>query len=239
MGMLKSYLLERVTQLMKAETLNELTSDDYDAAITDAVREYSTEYPYYTVAEMTPDTSGFYVLPDDYESDFSSILEIEYPKDQSPKEVIDSRDYRTELTVEGLRLRFEESNPTANFYIRYKTSFSFDGDGASEIPTKHTLCLAYLVCSILSWQLSARFATKTNSNIRNIAYANFEGRVDEWDERAKRYHEMYEKMIRKFVSTDERALDYQGNGTMIQLTFDDRPSFDWRDNTWINTTSQR
>jgi len=146
---------------------------DYDLAIRQARIYYSRAFPYKKIGSETGDGSTYeWTLPSDYYPDFSTILEVRFPADESGERemtiLTPKTGYDVFQTTTGVwKLRLLDSTPTATETVKYvyTTIYSLTTI-ASTLPSELaeqsvTFAAAALVCE----QLSAYYAQSIDSTI--------------------------------------------------------------------------
>ena len=159
-------VLVRDRELIVGET-------DYDLAIRQARIYYTRAFPYKKIGSQTGDGSTYeWTLPSDYYPDFSTILEVRFPADQTSERrmsiLVSKTDYDVFQTATGTyKLRLLSSTPTATETLKYvyTTIYSLT-ETTSTLPSdlaeqSVTFAAAALVCE----QLAAYYAQSVDATI--------------------------------------------------------------------------
>jgi hypothetical protein len=173
-------------------------NDIYDDYIQEAIKEYSRRNPdraIYTHVVVTGETNVF-DLPSDWEEDFSSIINIEYPVEYYPPQYIDEKYYEVVRIDTGLVLRFID-NPYPGigqtFWVRYTKRHSVT-TSASTIPTAHEEAVANLSISKVCQAIANFYATTTDSSM-SADVIDYQSKAAEYNSRSKAHRELYEELM--------------------------------------------
>lgn len=191
-------ILRRVKRFCKADALEVITKDDYKDSIEDAIEFLSNDKPEHKCVSLANSSDGFYDLPDDYDTENSRITEVEYPIDENPKCVVEGVYFEVDQFPTGYKLRFNLNNPSDTFYLRYTIPYTLEDDGTSNVPDKEVITVAFKASALVCEILASHFATKTDSNLPELAeMIKYDGRVGEWARRAAHYEKLYQARIAK------------------------------------------
>jgi hypothetical protein len=143
-------------------------------------------------------SDNWHSLPTAWEVGFSSIKEIEYEIEQTPKRTLDKKDYYVSLMSTERKLRFDRNNPTNGdtFWVRFWTRHSFDSDGNSEIPVADETALSFLVMSNYCDAFADHYASRADPNLSEVEAISQPNRVAEWSDKAKDWQAKYEKELK-------------------------------------------
>jgi hypothetical protein len=192
--------------------LANFTQADRDEIINDAIREYSLVRPCLTTQIVTGTTQDWYSLPSDYEDGFSSIVEIEYPVENSPKDVIDPKYWAIEQMSDGKYLRFDENNPGAGniFWVKF-TKRQVLTNGTSDIPDSDLNPIAYLATSLMCEALADFYGSRADANLTEVEIPGFTSRVGEFTEQARKWRKKYDALVKQSVTGTFGQIDFLQN----------------------------
>ncbi len=198
-------LLSRTNQLLKFTDTTNLTTADRRDLIVKAIHEYSVRRPYFGMYAETAGSNSWYTLPSDFEDGFSSMLEIEYPIQQTPKSII-NQDYWyiDTMIVSGSAvrvLRFSSRAPTntETFWLKYTKRHTFDSSDNSTVPNADEIGVAYLCCSLFCAALADHFASRADGNLTEVEVPGLTTRKDEYQSMASTWFAKYDKLITQVV----------------------------------------
>ncbi len=194
-------LLARTNELLKnTDTVNLTTADRRDLIVR-AVREYSIRRPYIGMYAETAGSDNWYTLPSSYEDGFSSIIEIEYPIENTPPDTIDSEDYKIDTMIISSTttrvLRFINNSPTSGevFWWKYTIRHTFDSSDNSTVPDADELGVAYLCCSLFCNALANHYAGRADANLSEVEVPAMTTRKDEYQSMASTWWTKYDNTI--------------------------------------------
>jgi hypothetical protein len=151
------------TQRKVKDTSSRLTApDDFAAAVSAALARYSRHNPKKAVDDLTGDGSHDLDLPDDWETDFSTIISVEYPVDEVPAELVDDRDWSLYLSPDGLVLRLSQNEPAADESVRLTYTVS---RLEADVPSGDQDAVACLAASFCCELLASIFGYSGDSTI--------------------------------------------------------------------------
>jgi hypothetical protein len=209
--------LERLLNLANnnlQDSTNNLATADRQELVKKAVIAYSKRQPYVTIQAYTGNATGFYAKPTGWDDDFSSFREIEYPVEQSPKQLIRRSDYDLELTPTGDQLRFFQNKPGDNktFWVRYTAAHPIDSDSNySTVAAKDAEGISYLATALMCGALASFYATKANSNLANVDIVGYATRTQEYKGLATHWAKLYDKAIRETITGKHDYIPFISN----------------------------
>lgn len=114
-------LIDNVVAMVKDSSGKLVNPDDYNAAISTAIKTYSKHRPDQAVVDIQGNGTGDYDLPDAWVEGFSSILSIEYPIGESPEMLLESDEYKIYQTPTGkkIRLLYEKLDSSRSFRVTF------------------------------------------------------------------------------------------------------------------------
>lgn len=151
------------------------TSTIYDTYIQEAVKQYSKRRPRKMIYAhtVTSNEGSIFELPSDWETDFSWIINIEYPinttepKTKFPPQILNPKAYEVQQIPAEYRIRFLETPyPTAGdeFWVRYVIRHTVSAS-LSSIPASDEEAVSNLAVHYAAAALARRYATTTDSSI--------------------------------------------------------------------------
>ena len=113
-------MLAEITERSNDFLLHEGTTDYVnlsatrrDRAIQNGIISYSRLRPLEDLYAETATSDNWYDLPVEFERGFSSIVNIEYPIEETPTSLLDDKNYGIEQMATGWKLRFYSSAPAS------------------------------------------------------------------------------------------------------------------------------
>lgn len=209
-----SDILKRTNDLLKYTDTTNLTTADRRDIIVDAVKEYSIRRPYFGMYAETAGSNNWYTLPSDFEDGFSTMIEIEYPIQNNPKDTIKDEYYSiTEMIISSVAtkvLRFNFNAPTEGevFWWKYTKRHVFDSSDNTTVPLADKLGLSYLCCSILCTALADHFTSRADANLSEVEMPGMTTRKDEYQSMAQTWWTKYDKTITQAETGVEGYVDF-------------------------------
>ncbi|MDY7033990.1 MAG: hypothetical protein SVY10_19015 [Thermodesulfobacteriota bacterium] len=151
---------DRIIDKVKDDSGKLTNPDDYDRNINEAVSRYSRARPRIIAEDITGDGGHDYNLPTGWDEDFSTVLQIEFPVDNVPADLLEAEDYTIYQAVTGKKLRLLSDAPSATESFRVTHTALRD---ATTIPDADIDALACLAASLCCDDLANAFAQVSNS----------------------------------------------------------------------------
>lgn len=160
---------------------------DLFSAAAEALNRYSKARPLEVVADLPGTDSHDCALPAGWQDGFSTFVQVEYPIDSVPAEIIDRRFYQLYAAPAGKKLRIWNTNPTADEFVRltYTTLHT-----EATVPSVDVEAVANLAASICLRQLAAAFGQTSDSTI-NADVVNYRSKSDEFRRLADSFESLY------------------------------------------------
>ena len=201
MGLTLDTLYAQANRLLlnnDSHALGILSEADRKLLIKDVIRVYSKKRPLVQLEAYTGTSDDWYDLPAAWDDGFSSIYEIEYPIENSPKDTIAEKDYYIDLMSGGKKLRFNRNNPKADatFWVKFLIRHTFDSLGDSEIPESDQTAIAYLIMSIWCEAFATHFASKADPSLAEAEAITYTSRVDEYTGKARDWNTKYNNELK-------------------------------------------
>lgn len=205
MGVTLTQLLAEANNNLQYADTTILTTAERENACKKAAQEYSRIRPNPLLQAYTGvgGDAPYYDLPTSWDQGFSVILEIEYPINRVPKEIIRQRYWSIDLRPTGRQLRFGTVNPATGetFWVKYTGSHSFDSSGNSFIDDTDLYGLSYLATSIMCQMLATFYAEKADPNLPNAEIVEYKDRVDEYTKKARDWKKKYHSEIKSDLTS--------------------------------------
>lgn len=197
MGLSRAEILQSVRNNLKYRDNLVLPDGDYEDQIEDSVITYSRHRPQRRVARVSGAQVGLYELPAAYEDGFSEIIEIEYPINEAPKAVIDPKNWYTDDTEDGLRLRFDFGNPGLgrDFLLKYTARHTSDSMGNTSVPASDREVFSWLVTANICLALASFYGGKANPSLPNAEVVEYANRVEEWTNLGIEWQKKFDKYV--------------------------------------------
>jgi len=176
-----------------------LSSSEKDLFINEAVRTYSADRPRKQVHEITGDGAAYdFQLPNDWETGFSQVLEVEYPAGEQEPVYLDDNDWTVYQSISGEVFRFLSEVPgngekalltyTVSHTLTASTSTIPDSDMDAVVNLAGALCCFALsrklnqtmdatleADSVNLWRQASHYERKGN-RLLELYTAHLEGR---------------------------------------------------------------
>lgn len=164
-----------------------LDLSDYDYAATEALNRYSKVRPRAVVVDVSGSGSYDCDLPDDWIDGFSDMLQVEFPVDRFPANVIDRRDYSIYAGPNGKKLRILIAQPDTDEMVRQTYTLMHT---EATVPSVDLEAVANLAASICLRQLAAAFGQTSDSTIQADT-VNYRSKADEFRRLADSFEGLY------------------------------------------------
>ncbi len=214
MSVTLTQLLAQAANHLKFKDTTIYTDEQREDACVSAVKEYSRRRPNPILeAYAGIGDDPFYDLPTAWDESFSTIVEIEYKIEQTPKQIIADKYWSIDLMSGGKKLRFNASYPADDetFWIKYYGLHTFDSSGSSDISDADLTGLSYLATSIMCQELSTFFASKADPNLPNVEVVEFTSRVDEYNKKSSSWMKKYNETIKSDMNCTWASIDFIDN----------------------------
>lgn len=165
--------------------------DDLVSAATEALNRYSKARPFEVVVDLPGSAGHDCDLPIDFIDGFSSILQVEYPVDRIPANIIDRADYSIYATPTGKRLRILIAAPAVDEFVRQTYTILHSEDS---VPAVDLEAVANLAAATCCRQLAVAFGN-TNDPIIQADVVNYRSKGDEYARRAKELETLYKNHL--------------------------------------------
>ena len=179
---------------------NQVTDDEVDQFITEAVNEYSKLFPRKMVKDITSAASQYdYDLPDDWDVNFSYIYSLEFPQGKQNAVFYEKDDY---TVYNDEKLRFLKNTPGSAETIRlvYFIPHSV-GESASSIPSINEHSVSNYAAALCLEKLANKFA-KTDNPSANMQFIDYQNKSDIY---AKRARELKKLALDSWGSGDKKS----------------------------------
>lgn len=163
----------------------EITPEDYEAAVVEALKTYSRHRPRHVVEDLDGTGGHDIPLPADWAEGTSTVVSVEYPVGLIPEELLDSRDYRLYRAPDGLVLRLLTVTPPVTDTVRllYTTLHT-----EATLPGADEEAVANLAAAVCLRQLAARYGQTSDPTI-GADVVNYRSKADEFRRLAQAYEE--------------------------------------------------
>lgn len=176
-------LIDLIRSNIKDDSGKLTDPDDLINAATQALNRYSKARTLEVVVDIAGNGTHDVDLPIDWIDGFSSILQVEYPVDQVPAEIIDRRDYHIYTSPLGKKLRIITKTPTAAQSVRQTYTILHSEDS---VPASDIEAVANLAASFCLLQLAAAYGNATDSTIQADSVQR-QSKIDEYRRLAKEF----------------------------------------------------
>jgi len=164
-----------------------LDISDFDYAATEAINRYSKARPLEIVEDVLGSGTYDCDLPEGWIEGFSNILQVEYPADRVPANIIDRRDYSVYASPTGKVLRILIAQPDTDENVRQTYTILHSEDS---VPACDLEAVANLAASICLRQLAAAFGQTSDSTIQADT-VNYRSKADEFRRLADSFEKLY------------------------------------------------
>ena len=142
-----------------------ISSTQRDSAIDQAVQRYSGDRPRPVVVDATVAAGPGLDLPAGWQSDFSTIVSVEYPIGSRPPVFLEAADLRLYESPLSVQIQLpDDVNVGDSARLTYTQRHAVD-DSTDTVPLQHRLAVSYLAAAILSGQLANYYATSGEPTI--------------------------------------------------------------------------
>jgi hypothetical protein len=170
------------------DTAGILTTPQKDAALTEATKRYSMDYPTTAVAPLVGDGVTFsFPLAAPFSAGFSQMIAVEYPTGQQVPVFLEPESYIVVGSTVRLLTMILPLGDTANATY---TALHTLSEAEDSIPAHHEEWVAWLAAAICCRQLAAYYAQTSESTLGADA-AYFRSRSAEYLALAKSYELTY------------------------------------------------
>ena len=144
-----------------------IVTAERDRAITAAVERYSKDRPRQTAEDLTPTSANVLPLPSTWVTDFSTLLSLEYPIGNVPRDLIEQDRYEfyrntTAVVIQLLdAVAVAASNTRATYTIKHSVTTTVD-----TIPVGDREAVAGYAAAALCDELAALYSGGTDSTIQ-------------------------------------------------------------------------
>ena len=182
---------ERQTQ----DNASVLSTEDFQAAVLQALEEYSKRRPLRKLYDMAGDgTTVLFALPTDWQDRWSTIVSIEAPQGQTPPSILADTAYRLDWDIVGattvLRLRFITAPPSGTTARMLYTT----GHTASTLPSIHNGAVQSLAASLAVQWLAQRYAQQTETTL-TVDLADREARSRLYAARSQELRKIFDEVV--------------------------------------------
>lgn len=176
------------------DTVPKIAHWQRDAAIVEALKRYSLDYPAEAVATITGNGAAFsFPLPSDFDPALSQIVRVEYPVGRQTPTYLDADDYGcyTDPTTGAKQIRFYSLILPAGApaVLTYTVAHVVDEDSTT-VPTLHEEWVAWLAAAVCYRELAAYYAQTSESTL-GADGAYFRERTTLYLSLAKQAEEVY------------------------------------------------
>lgn len=173
-------------------------SDEYDLAIKAALSIFSLHEPTRLRSAIDGNNSSVYNLPDEWENEFSQILQIEYPLEQIPSIFLHPDEFELyQSTSESWKILIYGNIPSSESFGLYFTALR----SPISIPNSHIEAFTWLCASLWLSKLANSYITSTDSSI-NIDTVDYKDKASQFRSQAKYFLKMY----REFMGINEEGV---------------------------------
>ena len=180
-------LIDMIRPKIKDDSGKITDPDDLILAATEALNRYSKARPLEVVVDIPGAGTYDVALPIDWIDGFSNILQVEYPTDRVPANIIDRRDYSIYATPTGKVLRILIAQPDTDENVRQTYTILHSEDS---VPACDLEAVANLAASICLRQLAAAFGQTSDSTIQADT-VNYRSKADEFRRLADSFEKLY------------------------------------------------
>ena len=139
-------LIDLVKSKVKDDSDRLTDADDYQPAVAAALERYSRHRP----LEITQDLAGTnghdLALPVGWAADFSRLVQVEYPVDQVPEEILSADHWKIYRAPSGLKLRLRYEEPSDGESVRVTYTMPRNEADIAATDTDAVACLAASIC---------------------------------------------------------------------------------------------
>lgn len=171
-----------------------IASEDRDQAIADAVLHYSVDRPRAVVVDVVSAGGYRLALPAGWLSDFSRIVQLEWPVDDDAAELslVDLTEVDIYRAPSGQQIRMPVSVSDGETVRLTYTAHHLVDAVDDTIPLTHRMPVVCFAASILCRQLAAYYTTEGEPSI-NADTVDHRTKSDRWRSLASDYLKRYEK----------------------------------------------
>ena len=162
-------------------------SDAYDRHIMGGLDIFSKDYPYILLVSVTGNNTYLYATPTGWINEFSQILSIEFPIDETPPCYLFNDRYEVINTATDtwkILLKDDAPSSTQSFKVRFTAQRD-----ATVIPAGYIEAFNWLVSALACTELATIYVNTTDSSINADASNPFEA-ADGYADRASVYMQM-------------------------------------------------
>lgn len=137
-----------------------------DAAIAEAVEQYTNKIPRVITALVNAISTGFYALPTDWTRQ-SRIVSVEFPINQNPPSYLNRKNWALRRTESGDTLVLL-SNPSSSFRLSYTAKHS--SADLTTVPAEHVAPIAKMAVAAACEAFAAKYAGSVSNNLDAVNY---------------------------------------------------------------------
>lgn len=181
-------LIDYIRSKVKDDSGKITDPDDLLNAATEALNRYSKVRPHVPLPVDIPGSGSYDCdLPIDWIDGFSDMLQVEFPVDRVPANIIDRRDYSIYAGPTGKKLRILIAQPDTDEMVRQTYTILHSEDS---VPAVDLEAVANLAASICLRQLAAAFGQTSDPTIQADT-VNYRSKADEFRRLADSFEGLY------------------------------------------------
>lgn len=184
-------LIDLIRSKVKDDSGKLSDPDDLTSATIEALNRYSKARPLEVVADLPGTDSHDCDLPSDWVEGFSTFVQVEYPVDCVPAEIVERRFYLLYASPTGKKLRIMIANPTVTEFVRLTYTILHS---ESSVPSVDLEAVANLAASICLRQLAAAFGQSSDSTMQADT-VNYHSKADEFRRLADSFEGLYKSHL--------------------------------------------
>lgn len=150
--------------------------DDYLPSIAAALERYSKHRPDEDAADLAGSGGHDLALPEAWIEGFSRVVQVEYPVDQVPEEILPAGHWKLYRSPAGLKLRLPYETPSAAESVRVTFTVTREEATVVDGDLDAVACLAAAICLRT---LAAAYAQTSDSSIQ-ADVVNYQSKADQY-----------------------------------------------------------
>lgn len=184
-------LIDLIRSKVKDDSGKLADPDDLTNSCTEALNRYSKVHPLEVVVDIPGGGTHDVDLPIDWIEGFSSVIQVEYPVDRVPAEIIPRRFWLHYASPTGKKLRILVANPTADEMVRQTYTILHSEDSVPVVDLEAVANLAASICC----RILAAALSNTNDPTIQADVVNYRTKSGEFTRLANELEKLYKSHL--------------------------------------------
>ncbi len=170
---------------------------DLTQALVKASEKYNRRRPFRKTVELAGSSDRKVAVPSDWLENFSEIVAIEYPLNETPTSYIYKKFYRIKAEPSGLLIEFLDDYPgdSSNFYLTYTIRHSIT-EAASTVYAHDEEIFVTLAASYAAEMIESKYSDTVDSEMGADA-VGFRDKAEKFASLSRQYREEFDKLLPK------------------------------------------